>query len=59
MNWVQSIDWKFVLGDIIVPIGLFVIGFFVGEGVDRRRNKAKTKIKGDGNTVIQNSTVHK
>ena len=28
-EWMQNIDWKFVVGDIIVPIGLFVIGFLL------------------------------
>ena len=59
LEWLQNIDWKFVVGDIVVPIGLFVIGCFVGEGVERRKHTAKSKIKGDGNTVIQNSSVHK
>lgn len=59
MELIQSIDWKFVVGDIIVPIGLFVAGFFVGEGVERRKYKSKSKIKGDGNTVIQNSNIRR
>ena len=59
MEWLQTMDWKFVVGDVVIPIGLFVVGFFVGEGVERHKNKAKSKIKGNGNTVIQNSNVQK
>lgn len=59
MELLQNIDWQFVVGDIIIPIGIFVAGFFVGEGVERRKYKAKSKVKGDGNIVIQNSNVHK
>lgn len=59
MNWIQNIDWQFVIGDIVIPIGLFIAGFFVGEGVERRKYKSNSKIKGDGNTVIQNSNVRK
>ena len=59
MELLQNIDRQFVVGDIIIPIELFVAGFFVGVGVERRKYKAKSKIKGDGNTVVQNSNVHK
>lgn len=59
MEWLQNVDWKFVFGDIIIPIGIFVAGFFVGGGVERRKYKAKSKINGNGNTVIQNNTVQK
>lgn len=58
-EWLSNVDWKFWLGDVIIPIGLFVAGFFVGGAVERRKNKAKSKIKGDNNTVIQNSNVQK
>ena len=58
-NWLQYIDWKFVFGDVIIPIGIFVAGIFIGRCVERRKYKAKSKVKGDNNTVIQNSTVSK
>ena len=52
----MEIDWKFLIGDIVIPIGLFVVGFFVG----RASNKyARSRIKGSGNTVVQNSKVEK
>ena len=58
-EWMQNIDWKFVVGDIIVPVGLFVIGLFTGKAMERRKYTAKSKTKGDGNIVIQNTTIHK
>lgn len=59
MDWLQNIDWQFIFGDVIIPIGIFVAGFFVGERVERRKYKAKSKINGNGNTVIQNSNAQK
>lgn len=58
-EWLKNIDWKFVIGDIVVPIGLFVIGLFTGKVLERRKYTAKSKAKGDGNIVIQNTTIHK
>lgn len=52
-----SIDWKFIIGDIVVPIAIFAAGFVCGETVEKR--KAKAKVKGNGNTVIQNSDIHR
>lgn len=59
LEWLQNIDWKFVVGDLVVPIGLFVLGFFTGKAVEHRKYTAKSKTKGDGNIIIQNSSVHK
>lgn len=58
-EWVANLDWKFLLGDVIIPIGLFVAGFFIGGVVERQKNKAKSKIKGNNNTVVQNSNVQR
>lgn len=52
----QNIDWKFWIGDIIIPIVTFAIGFFAGKAVE---HKAIAKVKGDHNTVLQNSNVNK
>ena len=48
----SSIDWKFIIGDIVIPIVTFVIGLFVGGAHERK--KAKARIKGSNNNVIQN-----
>lgn len=48
---------EFWIGDVIIPIVTFVIGILTGEKIER--NKAKAKIKGDNNTVIQNSDIRK
>lgn len=48
---------EFWVGDVIIPIVTFVIGLLVGEKIER--NKAKAKVKGNNNTVIQNSEVRK
>lgn len=57
MNWINSIDWKFIVGDIIIPIATFLIGLLTGGAVER--HKAKAKIKGNQNIVIQNSEIDK
>lgn len=51
-------DWKFLIGDVGIPIITFIIGLFTGKTIERRTS-AKAKIKGDGNTVIQNSEIEK
>ena len=51
-------DWKFWLIDVAIPIATFVAGLFTGKTIERK-SKAKSKIKGDGNTVIQKSNVKK
>lgn len=56
-EFIMNIDWKFVVGDIIIPIGLFVLGCFVGSTVERKKNSAKSTVKGNSNTIIQNSNV--
>lgn len=49
-------NWEFIIGDVIVPIVIFIGGFFTGKTVEKKmRNKAN--VKGDGNTVIQGSNV--
>ena len=54
----NDMDWKFWLIDVALPIATFVAGLFTGKTIERK-SKAKSKIKGDGNTVIQNSDVKK
>ena len=49
-------DWKFIVGDIVIPIATFLIGLFAGRTIERKK-QAKAKIDGSNNTVIQNSNV--
>lgn len=49
-------DWEFLIGDVLIPIAIFVIGLFTGKTIERRKN-ANSKVKGNHNTVIQNSKV--
>lgn len=51
-------DWKFLIGDVGIPIVTFIIGLFAGKTIERR-NRAKSKVSGNNNTVIQNSDVKK
>lgn len=51
-------DWKFWVGDVGIPIITFIIGLFTGKTIERHA-VSKANIKGDSNTVIQNSTVEK
>lgn len=44
-------DWKFIIGDIVIPIGTFVIGVFVGQWREKKKNSIK--ISGDKNRVYQ------
>ncbi len=55
MEWLKSIDWKFVIGDIVMPLLIFGLGVLVGQGVEKR--KAKSKIKGNNNVVLQNVDI--
>lgn len=48
------IDWKFWIGDVGIPIIMFILGLFTGKTIER---KANAKVKGNGNTIIQNSSV--
>lgn len=57
MDWLQTLDWKFIIGDIFIPIITFVIGLFIGKDVEKK--KEKSTIKGNSNIVIQNSDIHK
>ena len=54
MDWLQN-NWQFLVGDIFIPIVTFVIGLFVGKIIERK--KAISRIKGNDNTVIQNSKI--
>lgn len=51
-------DWKFFIGDIAIPIVIFVIGLFTGRTIERKA-VAKAKIKDNRNFVIQNSEIKK
>lgn len=51
-------DWKFWVGDVGIPVITFIIGLFTGKTIEKH-SKANAKIKGDGNTVIQNSDIEK
>ena len=55
--WLQN-NWQFLVGDILIPIGTFILGLFIGKGIEKK--KAQSSISnGSGNTVIHNSEVHK
>lgn len=45
-------DWKFFIGDVIIPLGTFGLGFFTGKTVEKK-NINKANVKGNKNTVIQ------
>lgn len=53
----MCIDWKFIIGDVIIPIVIFIAGLVTGTQVEKRKRSAKSKIKGNGNKVIQNSEI--
>ena len=55
LDLLKSIDWKFVLGDIVMPFIIFLLGIFAGQGIEKR--KAKSKIKGNNNVVLQNVDI--
>lgn len=50
----MNIDYKFLIGDIIIPIVIFIAGFFTGKISEK---KASAKISGSNNSVIQNSNI--
>ena len=52
----KYLDWKFIVGDIVIAIATFLIGLFAGRTIERKK-QAKAKIDGNNNTVIQNSNV--
>lgn len=52
----RHLDWKFVVGDIIIPIATFLIGMFTGKTIERKK-KAKAKVDGNNNIIIQNSNA--
>lgn len=51
-------NWEFVIGDVVVPIGLFLAGLFTGKTIEKRKNN-KANIKGNNNTVIQDSKINR
>ena len=57
----ESWDWKWIIGSVMIPVVTFVIGLFVGKGVKKRKTaikqKAEASVPGYGNLVVQNSTV--
>lgn len=55
MSCFQTLDWKFIVGDVLIPVITFIVGLFVGKGIEMK--KAKSKIKGSNNLVIQNSEI--
>lgn len=50
----ESVDWKSVIGDIVIPIAIYLAGIFTGKAIEKRAN---AKVNGNRNTVIQNSRV--
>lgn len=56
-EWLKTLDWRFIIADIIIPITTFVVGLVTGKGIERR--KWKSSIKGDKNVVIQGSKINK
>lgn len=48
--------WQFWIVDVGIPVATFVVGLFTGKTIER---KSRAKIKGNGNTVIQNSKLEK
>jgi len=52
----DNFDWKFWIADIVIPIVTFISGLFVGKAIEK---KANAKVKGNQNTIIQNSEVNK
>ena len=54
MEWFQD-NWQFLIGDIIIPLITFIAGLFIGKTVERK--KASSHIKGNDNTVIQNTNL--
>ncbi len=56
MEMLNEIDWKFIIGDIVIPVLIFLLGFVGGRTYEKRAN---AKVKGNNNTVIQNSKIEK
>lgn len=57
----ESFDWKWFIGQVLVPIATFVGGLFVGKQAEKHKTikKSKAKVSGRGNIVVQNSTIEK
>lgn len=53
--WLSSLDWKFIVGDIVIPIGTFILGIIIGKGSERK--KAKAVIRGNHNIAVQNTKI--
>lgn len=57
MNWIYE-NWKFLVGNILVPIICAILGFFGGKTCEKKKNiKSKASIKGNDNTVNQNNNI--
>lgn len=51
-------DWKFWIADIGIPVITFIIGIITGKNWDKfTKISAKSKIKGNNNSVTQNSKI--
>lgn len=50
----ENLGLDFWIGDVGIPIVTFILGLFTGKAIER---KAKANVKGNNNTVIQNSNV--
>ena len=33
--WLQN-NWQFLVGDILIPIGTFILGLFIGKGIEKK-----------------------
>lgn len=49
-------DWKFWIGDVGIPVITFIIGLFAGKTIEKRTIN-KSKVTGNENTIIQNSSI--
>ena len=54
MELINEMDWKFILGDILIPVAIFILGFLGGRTYEKR---ASAKVNGNNNTIIQNSKI--
>lgn len=69
MEFLQNVDWKFWIGNVLVPIVTAIIGLFSGIHIERynnkkrynikKINKTKAKANGKNSTIIQNSEINR
>lgn len=65
MEFLQNVDWKFWIGNVLVPIVTCIVGLFSGIHIERYNNKKRynhklnARIKGNNNVVTQNSENNK